>query len=517
MMLEKNVLRKGRERVGTLFLLCVLFCTSCRAPVRPSSSQEICFAVDTRFRFEDLNPFGGVRYIAFQPLFGALYSSLLALDGEGRLQNRLLESEVRQGRVVTLTLKKGIRFSDGSAITSRDLLWSLIDSFLVPRPNPLYTVVEGGEETVTKGERFCRGLSVIDERTLRITLKEEGDRYRLFLAQVGNPVLPEGGLRRRWAFSGPFYVEKFSPGEGGTLVVLRRNRFFQGPWPGNIERVHFHFFDSPALFEKEVEMGHPDLFFNFRSPELPKMGRGSPYLVYRTPFSGGVYLLLNPKREALSNPRLRRRIRDIIDGAQFVKRYGWITYIPSQHILPNALKESRLFRYPERERESVVVGKRARKMVYLSYEYGIRNQLFQYLKERLAGLGIELEKRVVERERYWADFDRADFDITAIYHLMDVADSFSFFESVFLPGMGMNSVSRVPEADALLAVMRRERDPIKRIGILNALENIAQRESFFLPLVTPVSVIGYKKKVRGLRLSCTMELPFQELSVAKNH
>ncbi|OPZ62071.1 MAG: hypothetical protein BWY86_00568 [Candidatus Aminicenantes bacterium ADurb.Bin508] len=100
---------------------------------------------------------------------------------------------------------------------------------------------------------------------------------------------------------------------------------------------------------------------------------------------------------------------------------------------------------------------------------------------------------------------------------MDVADSFSFFESVFLPGMGMNSVSRVPEADALLAVMRRERDPIKRIGILNALENIAQRESFFLPLVTPVSVIGYKKKVRGLRLSCTMELPFQELSVAKNH
>ena len=229
MMLEKNVLRKRRERVGMLFLLCALFCTSCRAPVRPSSSQEICFAVDTRFRFEDLNPFGGVRYIAFQPLFGALYSSLLPLDGEGKLQNRLLESEVRQGRVVTLTLKKGIRFSDGSAITSRDLLWSLIDSFLVPRPNPLYTVVEGGEETVTKGERFYRGLSVIDERNMRITLKEQGDMYRLFLAQVGNPVLPEGGLRRRWAFSGPFYVEKFSPGEGGTLVVLRSNRFFQGP------------------------------------------------------------------------------------------------------------------------------------------------------------------------------------------------------------------------------------------------------------------------------------------------
>ena len=145
MMLEKNVLCKRSERVGTLLLLCVLFCLSCRAPVRPSSSQEVCFAVDTRFRFKDLNPFGGVRYIAFQPLFGALYSSLLALDWEGRLQNRLLESEVRQGKVVTLILKEGVRFSDGSPITSRDLLWSLVDSFLVPRPNPLYTVGEGGQ------------------------------------------------------------------------------------------------------------------------------------------------------------------------------------------------------------------------------------------------------------------------------------------------------------------------------------------------------------------------------------
>jgi peptide/nickel transport system substrate-binding protein len=150
------------------------------------------------------------------------------------------------GRVFTLHLRKGIRFSDGQPFDADDVVFSfavyLDESIGSPQRDLL--VIDGKPLEVTK----------LDQYTIRFTLpRSYAAAERLFdgLAMLPKHLLEKqykaGNFDRAWALSaapseiaglGPFRVKEYAPGQ---RIVLERNPYY---WKADKENHRLPYLDE---------------------------------------------------------------------------------------------------------------------------------------------------------------------------------------------------------------------------------------------------------------------------------
>ena len=170
-----------------------------------------------------------------------VFSGLVRLDDDYSVVPDLAESwEVDEsGTVYTFTLRKGITFHNGRAITAEDFKYSMergTDLDLNSDTVPLYLGDIVGVDEKLNGEMDqVDGVEVVDERTLRITIDA---RKEYFLAKLTYPtsfVVDRVTIRAKgedWWMgeeingSGPFKLTRWVPEE---YVVLERFDGFHRP------------------------------------------------------------------------------------------------------------------------------------------------------------------------------------------------------------------------------------------------------------------------------------------------
>ncbi|UCH98318.1 MAG: hypothetical protein JSV88_16155 [Candidatus Aminicenantes bacterium] len=460
------------------------------------------------------------NYINLQFLFRAIYSTLFKLDSHLRAYPFLLENYERKGKIVIFQIKKDAWFSDGSPITSEEVIRSIEAGMRhSSSPNPVYKVIEGGEEFFQGKTQHCTGIKARGPKVVEIRLKDENVAFAYYFTASIMAILPlhrnENRKPENMSFSGTFRVVNFQRHEKEAVVTLEQNPYYVSK-KSKIDTLVVHFYHEHSDFEKAIRKGEPDLFLYNRHFKLP--GSKYKYNYFKTPSFGAFYFKLNASKGPFRDKHLRTFFKDFILSWDLAGSEKWELAAPSRMVLPYSLTGYFVFNPMVPGNFKKLAPKERIKITCVNSREGIRKTLLPLLKKKLSRYNLDLDleweslDKIKEREK------KRDFDLTSNYYVVDVPLSSYFYEILFTPGHELNLFGyEVPEALELLAAYRKETDELKKLKILSRLEAIAQEEAFLIPLLNPHSLLGYKGYVKNVKIDKFLNVNFEDIDVKKGH
>jgi peptide/nickel transport system substrate-binding protein len=165
------------------------------------------------------------------------------------------------GKTYTFTIRKGLRFSTGAAVTARDVAHTinrLLDPSMKSYVAGYFGDVVGARRVLTGKAQAASGVTVRG-RTLTIRLTKplgdfESRAATLCVVPQTLPPDPEGAKPPVPA-AGPYYVSEYVPGQH---IVLERNPFYRGSRPHHVDRFDIDLAGDSATFLDRVDRGDLD-------------------------------------------------------------------------------------------------------------------------------------------------------------------------------------------------------------------------------------------------------------------
>jgi peptide/nickel transport system substrate-binding protein len=249
----------------------------------------------------------------------------------------------RDGRTYVFTIRKGLRFSDGSPLTAANYAVELRRAL-----NP--SMQSGGAALFSDVKRV-----VVAGPSLRITLRRPSGDLATRLAMpfacpvpVGLPVDPAGVDPKRG--SGPYYVAR----RAGNTVVLERNRYYHGRRPHRVDRIVATIVGDLDDSIRAVESGDADVL-GIEVPGDVRDVLAQRYGVNKQQFfrllgRGTGALVLNTSRPLFrNNVALRKAVNLAVDRAEVLRRthVSSIWLRPTDQVIPSGFPGWRDYRiYP---------------------------------------------------------------------------------------------------------------------------------------------------------------------------
>lgn len=224
------------------------------------------------------------------------------------------------GRTYTFRLRRGVRFSNGRTLISRDFRFSF-ERVLAPATRaPLTWVLDklnGADAFIAGKTQRVAGISTPDDCTLVLTLAKPFGPFLSLLAMTTAYVVPGEEVERlgqdfgtRPVGTGPFVLAEWKHGQ--ELMLTAREGYFEGK--ANINGIIYRVIPEDLTAVMEFETGRLDALL------IPS----SEYRRYRTdpawnarihgrPGLNSYYLGLNCTRPPLNDRRVRQAVNLAID------------------------------------------------------------------------------------------------------------------------------------------------------------------------------------------------------------
>lgn len=304
-MLLQRLRRTTVAAAISLSLLAVVGCTTTSGGPANDADGPQELVVAAQFPIENLDPHGAAAMDnGTQVAAKAIFSALVRTVGPGKFEGVLAESWKTNDNATqwTLTLRDGVKFSDGSPLTSADVVASF---------NRVVTL-KGAMANNFSGHQ----VQGPDARTVTIMSKSPDPAL---LGKLGTfYVMPAAQEKAGWEKpigSGPFLVEQFTPGQSLKLV----------PNPGHfggkpaLERLEIRSIGEMAARLTALKTGEVHLTWTVPDDQLPGL-RSSPNLVVETVASNAVLTMwMNSSTKGLTNPAVRRAMWQAVDFATIIK------------------------------------------------------------------------------------------------------------------------------------------------------------------------------------------------------
>ena len=225
-------------------------------------------------------------------LLKLVYSPLVRLNGSLKPEYVLAEKVEIRGVDVTVTLKKGLKFSDGSAVTAEDLDQS-IQTVQANPTSPYYARLEN-----------IQNYRVKDSRTLSITLKEPDID---FINCLDLPIVQKKGTLG----CGPY---KFAT-ESGKRVLKPNEHYFEQPI---IQTIHLKAPKGDRERQEMFSVGLLDVYFDSAEMEQ-KFAGGKGFTTQIYPGDNLLYLGINCREGLLQSGAFRSFLNRITAREKLVE------------------------------------------------------------------------------------------------------------------------------------------------------------------------------------------------------
>ena len=247
------------------------------------------------------------------------------------------------GLTYSFKLKEGVKFHDGTELTTEDVEFTFIRFFYRDGAsvNAELVAMIKGADAMMKGEATTlEGFEIVDKYNFNITLEYPYTAFESILSISMLPILPKKACTEagdKWGIdvfigSGPYILKEFTP-----FVKLRmdKNPDYHGKVPevDAIEVIHMDY-DTALL---EWEAGTIDIAV-FQSLELVADYQARfPNNVLGQEYVGTIWLQLNQDLEPLNNLKVRQAIAHATDKSEIVQGYkdGYVK--TANTILPNGI------------------------------------------------------------------------------------------------------------------------------------------------------------------------------------
>ena len=377
-------------------------------------AQQTTITIGMQLEPPMLDPTGGAAAAIDEVVYANVFEGLTRFASDGSVVPGLAESwEISEdGTTYTFTLRDGVTFHDGEAMTAEDVVFSLDRA-------------RAEDTTNAQAALFANIVSVeaVDDTTVVVTLDGPDGAFLFDMAWgdavIVDPASAEGNATNPIG-TGPF---RFVEWRQGDSIELARNDDYWGE-PVALEGATFRFISDPNAAFAAMMAGDVDAFPVFPAPETLAQFEGNPqFNVLVGSTEGETILAMNHGSEALQDVRVREAIshainrQDIIDGAMF----GYGTPIGT-HFAPHNpdyvdLTANSDFD-PDRARELLAeagVEDLTLRLMLPPPSYARRGG--EIIASQLRDVGIETEITNLEWAQWLEQVFRGyDFDLTIVSH-----------------------------------------------------------------------------------------------------
>lgn len=295
------------RRLGVMVVAGAVLLTACSGGggAAPSGGGPSGLVVGATSDPDTLFPWKATQFQAVQVL-EQLYGTLTELDTDLEVTPGLAESwQVSEdGTAITMTLRQGVTFADGSTFDSADVKASL-DRI---RDEATGAVAAAGLASIASVE-------APDPATVVLTLSGPDAGILAALASVNLAMLPSDATEQALAETpngtGPFTLTQRTPNQS---ISLTPNQDFWGGAP-RLPSLEFRVIPDETSIVSAMQSGNVD-FAVFDDPLVAQSAEGSGLTVTETPQLSYHALQLNARQAPLDNLDVRLAIQCAIDRRQ---------------------------------------------------------------------------------------------------------------------------------------------------------------------------------------------------------
>jgi ABC-type oligopeptide transport system substrate-binding subunit len=256
------------------------------------------------------------------------------------------------GRTYTFTIRGGYRFANGEKVTAASFAaaYNRDANARFQSPAQFFLTDLVGARDVFRGRRQTISGITVRANSIRFTLTHPAPDFLSRVAMpffqaipknMWNAVAPTGVTS--FASCGPYYVSSWVPAH---TLVLKRNQYYYGPRPQNLDQIKYAI-GAPALTnEQDVLQGAADYTAD-GIPAGDAAALAKRFDVNRTQFwvqtsLGVAYLALNHDRALFkNNPGLAKAVNFAIDRRALLDQAGFGAGRATDHILPPGVPGAR--------------------------------------------------------------------------------------------------------------------------------------------------------------------------------
>ena len=459
----------------------------------------------------------GANYILFA------FDNLLKMDKDGKVVPGLAEKyEVSDDQLTwTFHLRDGLKWSDGSALTAEDFVYSwqrLVDpNVAAPYAQTVLGMVEGYDDAI--GRPDADGNTTVDpdptklkveapdEKTLIVHMAKPTpyfDKLAAFvsLSPVKKDVVeanPDGWSidPKTYISTGPFKLTGWEP---GSYLMFEKNENYWDADSIKLDGIKCLLMQDQNATFSAYESGDALMIKDVPTQEITTLKERSDFHI--DPILGTYYLDLNttldefkdPKvREALSLALDRKYISETITSGTYTPASGFVSegvtdwqdkitdksaYINIDYHAGNLAKAKELLKEAGYEN-----GVGLPEMVYSTNDASYHKKIAEYLQQAWGELGLKVQVNIVEWKSFTPQRRSGNYQIARDGWVMDYNDPSNILE-LALTGNGNNNAKYSnPEFDALMSKAATEKNPQTRFGYLHQAEDFIMKDTAMVPLL----------------------------------
>lgn len=396
---RRRLKRLALAAAASALALTLAACSSGGNAGTGSSSDAGVYKLGLQEPDSTINPLTTSDYNAMF-IVGLASEGLLSQDASGKLEGRLAKSwsASSDGRTWTITLRDGLEFSDGSSLTSKDVV-ATFDSII-------------GKDSQSPGKSSFDGIlqSVQADGATKVSfaLAKPYADFPYLLTGSNTTIQPAGfSASTNWAKkpvgAGQFVLSKYSAGQG---VTFTKNPKYWDAKDVDLSEIDVKFYADDQAQLLAFQSGEIDQIAS--SPTVASTLKGSDHKETKPYYNKFDGIFLDVTKAPFDDPKVREAFAYALDRKEIVKTvYGGdasvgndTTFFPSSAIQPEGLQQ----RSQDAAKVKDLLGGKT-----VSFEITTLDSekaLAQVVQQQLEAVGgFDVTLKVLTSAQYYADGD----------------------------------------------------------------------------------------------------------------
>jgi peptide/nickel transport system substrate-binding protein len=355
----------------------------------------------------------GIMWNVYLPLIG--YKHVNGPDGATIVPYLAqdLPKVTNGGKTYEFTLRKGIKYSDGTPVKASDFEASIVRDFKVDSPGVGFFGNIVGADKAKSGD--ISGITT-DDATGKITInltEPQGD-FENILATTFAALIPASTPAKDQSTSpapatGPYMIQSYKPNK--QAIVVRNPNFdasqFDGNVPaGNPDKMTIDIIGDDSVALQRTISGTDDYDFHQIPPDrlsTTQQKYGDQIKVY-TP-ANTYYFFMNTKVAPFDNLKARQAVEYAINREALVRIYGGLGQ-PTENVLPPTYpqyKKLNMYPYDLAKAKQLVneSGTKGADITVWNHDRGTDPKATAYLVDQLNKIGYNAKEKIINSAVYW--------------------------------------------------------------------------------------------------------------------
>lgn len=368
----------------------------------------------------------------------------------------------KDGKTYELTLRKGLKYSDGKPVKASDFKATVERLFEIESPGiPFFTDIVGAEDFLEGKAKEISGIET-DDATGEITIRLIRPRGA-FISELATPfvaVVPAGTPAKDQTpnpppATGPYEIVESNPGRSWSYrrnpEWARNNAKLMPDLPsGHVDRIEAKVVSNDSTQVSEIEQGDAHWMFDPLPPDqVAEVSARYEGTQYRTvPSNSTYYFWMNTTRPPFDDVKVRQAVNHALDPAALERiNAGEIT--STQQVLPPDIpgyEQFELYPYDVKKAKELIAEANPadRDVTVWTLNVSPNDDAAAYYQDVLNKLGFDAELKTVNANNYFTvigNTSTADLDTGWINFFQDYPHPDDFFRA--LDGANISPVNNV--------------------------------------------------------------------------